>query len=239
MVLAHGLLGFDEIRVGPLRRLYFKDIPVRLGLAGVEVHRPTVAMAGSISARAAQLAARVRAIPAPRVCIVAHSMGGLDARYAIAHCGLDGKVAALVTIGTPHRGTPIADLGTEMLGEKLGLRRAFSLVGLKLEAFYDLTSTRMEAFNRETADHRRTVYASVVAAMPDPKRVHPLLLPSYLYLRERIGANDGLVPRDSQRWGDVLAEVEADHWAQVGWSRRFDAAALYERIIQELRGWGF
>lgn len=43
-----------------------------------------------------------------------------------------------------------------------------------------------------------------------------------------------LVPRSSQIWGELLAEVEADHWAQVGWSSHFDAAALYGELLQEL-----
>jgi len=37
----------------------------------------------------------------------------------------------------------------------------------------------------------------------------------------------------------VLREVEADHWAQVGWSLRFDAVGLYEEILRELAGLGF
>ena len=51
--------------------------------------------------------------------------------------------------------------------------------------------------------------------------------------------SDGIVPATSQRWGQVLREVEADHWAQVGWSLRFDAVALYEEILRELAVLGF
>ena len=58
-------------------------------------------------------------------------------------------------------------------------------------------------------------------------------------LTRRAGPNDGLVPASSQRWGKVLREVRADHWAQVGWSIRFDAAALYEDILRELAALGF
>ena len=62
--------------------------------------------------RGEQLAAAIlRQVPgAEREHIIAHSMGGLDARHAIAHVpGLAGRVATLVTIGTPHRGSPVAD----------------------------------------------------------------------------------------------------------------------------------
>jgi hypothetical protein len=65
-----------------------------------------------------------------------------------------------------------------------------------------------------------------------------VLLPSYLWLGERSGSNDGLVPAESQRWGEVLREIDADHFAQIGWSRRFDAAGLYAEILAELRARG-
>jgi triacylglycerol esterase/lipase EstA (alpha/beta hydrolase family) len=48
------------------------------------------------------------------------------------------------------------------------------------------------------------------------------------------GLNDGLVPAESQRWGDVTLEVDADHWAQIGWSGRFDVRGLYRDIARDL-----
>ena len=47
------------------------------------------------------------------------------------------------------------------------------------------------------------------------------------------------MPTASQRWGTVLREIEADHWAQIGWSVRFDAVALYGEILRELAALGF
>ncbi|MFL5263359.1 MAG: esterase/lipase family protein, partial [Anaeromyxobacteraceae bacterium] len=194
---------------------------------------------GSIAARAEALAACVRALDAPRVNIVAHSMGGLDARLAIARLGLAGRVASLTTIGTPHRGTPLADLGTSLLGERLGLRRTLEHLGVAVDAFYDLTTERMAAFNAAVPDVRGVAYASVVGVARARRRTNPLLLPGWIYLRAAAGENDGLVPAASQPWGELLGEVDADHWAQIGWSKHFDAAALYERLLAELRGRGF
>ena len=57
--------------------------------------------------------------------------------------------------------------------------------------------------------------------------VHALLAPGFAYLNRRAGGNDGMVPAASQRWGNVLDEVHADHWAQIGWSRGFDAKSFY------------
>jgi triacylglycerol esterase/lipase EstA (alpha/beta hydrolase family) len=48
---------------------------------------------------------------AERVDIVAHSLGGMVARYYIERLGGDAHTHRLVTIGSPHRGTAIAHFG--------------------------------------------------------------------------------------------------------------------------------
>ena len=45
----------------------------------------------------------------PQVDIIAHSMGGIIARYFIQNGGGDGKVRHLITLGTPHQGTRLSD----------------------------------------------------------------------------------------------------------------------------------
>ena len=74
---------------------------------GFKTHEPATNFAGSLSARAGDLKARLHAVPSSEtIHIIAHSMGGLDARFAISRLGLAGKVVSLVTIGTPHRDGP-------------------------------------------------------------------------------------------------------------------------------------
>jgi triacylglycerol lipase len=237
VVLLHGLLGFDELVLGPTRVAYFRGLTERLRRVGADVHRPRVSRTAAIAARGAQLAARIEALPAKRVNVIAHSMGGLDARWAIARLGLAERVASLVTIGTPHRGSPLADLGAG-LGEKLGVRRVLDGLGMDVAAFQDLTTPRMAAFNRKVRDARGVWYASVVAHA-DGWSTSPLLWATHRYLSARAGPNDGLVPLASQAWGEVLLKLEADHFAQIGWSLRFDAAELFEEILRELRARGF
>jgi triacylglycerol lipase len=237
VVLAHGLFGFDEVAVAGVRHHYFHGLPARLERHAPAVHRPCVSGAGTVVDRAEQLAACIRALPYRRVNVIAHSMGGLDARYAIARLGLQSRIASLTTIGTPHLGTPLADAGLA-LGERLGVCRALQRLGMDLGAFYDLTTARMAEFNRAVPDMPCVAYASVVGVAPARRWTSPLLVPGYLYLRGRSGENDGLVPADSQRWGEVLFEIEADHWAQIGWSRHFDAGDFYTQLLWELRGRG-
>jgi len=239
VVLAHGILGFDEVRLGPGKAEYWRGIPARLRRLGADVRVARVPMVASVAARAEELARAVRSLDAPKVNIIAHSMGGLDARYAIARLGLSDRVASLTTVGTPHRGTPLADVGTHVLGEGLMLRRLVSAIGIDAGAFYDLTTSRMLGFNREVKDAARVAYGSYLAKAGSGIGLHPLLLAPHLYLRDRAGENDGLVPVSSQRWGEVLGSVDADHWAQIGWSGKFDAPAFYAEVLRELAGRGF
>jgi hypothetical protein len=39
--------------------------------------------------------------------------------------------------------------------------------------------------------------------------------------------------------GTVLKEIEADHWAQIGWGLRFDARKLFRELMVELRTRGY
>ena len=236
VVLAHGLVGFDEIRIGRARADYFRGVSARLEREGCVVHRCRVTQLASVSARAADLAAFVNELDAPRVNVVAHSMGGLDARYALAKLGVGGKVASLVTVGTPHRGTPLADLGTGLAAR--GVLGALRRIGVNVDGFRDLTTSRMEEFNRAVPDARGVLYGSVVGAPVRHRDVSPILVPTFMWLTDAAGDNDGMVPATSQRWGEVMSEIGADHFAQVGWSHRFDAAEFYAELLRELRARG-
>lgn len=50
------------------------------------------------------------------VDVLAHSMGGLSARWAVEHLGGADYVDDLVTLGTPHRGTNLAYVGAATAG---------------------------------------------------------------------------------------------------------------------------
>src|SRR4051794_7951025 len=76
---------------------------------------PAVSPTASIDRRAAALGdAIAAAFPSGPIHVIAHSMGGLDARAVLARNlrGLaePGRITVLSTVSTPHRGSPIADL---------------------------------------------------------------------------------------------------------------------------------
>lgn len=52
----------------------------------------------------------------PKINIVAHSKGGLIARYYVKKLGGDYWTRKVITLGTPHNGTPMAMLGVATLG---------------------------------------------------------------------------------------------------------------------------
>jgi triacylglycerol lipase len=144
-----------------------------------------------------------------RVVIVAHSMGGLDARHMITHLGMETRVAALVTLSTPHRGSPYADWCFRQLG-RFGAFRVLRAVGLDVGAANDLTTESCARFNERTPDAPGVRYFSVSAARPF-WQITPLLFQPYRVIQPIEGDNDGLVSVRSASWSDHLGTWPADH----------------------------
>jgi len=237
VVLVHGLFGFDRIGIPGARVHYFRGIAEHLAALGCHAHAVRLSPAASVPERAKQLADRIDALGHDRVDIIAHSLGGLDARYALSHLGLAPRVRSLVTVGTPHRGTPLADLAAN--GPLAVARRALTAMGIPMDAVDWLTTKAHCEFNRDVVDAPGVHYACVVGGIRDDATPIGLaIMPIHAYLRRVAGANDGLVPMASQYWGETLAEIEADHFAQIGWKltpgNTFDALGLYAFVISRL-----
>ena len=75
-----------------------------------------------------------------RVVVVAHSMGGLVARYWLGPLGGHRWCRALITLGTPHRGAPKA-LQMLVNGLPLGLFSAITGVLREWPSVYELLPT--------------------------------------------------------------------------------------------------
>jgi triacylglycerol lipase len=234
-VLAHGYFGFERLGPSQLGREYFRGVRRKLEALGYAVYVTRVSPAAGIEVRAAQLAGQIRKLGAQRVNIIAHSMGGLDARLAISKLGLANHVASLTTIGTPHHGTPLADIAL-CFGDWGRVRRMLDSIGMNVDGLYDVSTARMLQFNRSILDVPEVSYGSVIGAVgtASASGVNALLFPGHAILSRRAGANDGVVPASSQRWGRAVAEVEADHWAQIGWFGNFDVESFYVRLAEDL-----
>ncbi|KAF4595311.1 triacylglycerol lipase [Ophiocordyceps camponoti-floridani] len=264
IVLAHGLLGFSELAllpppVPPLQ--YWHGIKQALVAQGCPaVIATSVPPSDSIEQRAAKLAAGIVAAAGERtpVNVIAHSMGGLDARYMISRlsprCRPD--VASLTTIATPHRGSPFADYLLDAQGP-LPLPRLYGLLrsaGLGTQAFEQLTTRYMaDDFNPRTDDDPSVRYFSYGAVAPSPSLLSPFRLPHRI-INEAEGPNDGLVSVESSRWGTYEGTVVGvSHLDLINWSNRlrwtvrewlgvkrnFNAIAFYLAITDRLAKEGF
>ncbi|MDY0042462.1 MAG: alpha/beta fold hydrolase [Desulforhabdus sp.] len=58
-------------------------------------------------------------LPQQRIILIGHSLGGLLARFYVQDRSHAAKLAAVVTLGTPHRGTKLAALGVGKLAKSL------------------------------------------------------------------------------------------------------------------------
>ncbi|KAF7329923.1 Ubiquitin-related modifier 1 [Mycena kentingensis (nom. inval.)] len=122
LVLCHGLYGFDERGPSafPSMRMYYWANVLRIlrDKIGAQVLVTSVPGTGSIPSRAEALHQQLESKARGRgVNFVAHSMGGLDCRHLISHLKPSEYVPlSLMTIGTPHRGSPFMDWCTENIG---------------------------------------------------------------------------------------------------------------------------
>ncbi|MDP2419196.1 MAG: triacylglycerol lipase [Hydrogenophaga sp.] len=107
IVLVHGLLGFDA--VGPVQ--YFYGIPSELRRSGATVYTASVSQSNSTEVRGEQLLRELQALKAKygheKFNLVGHSHGGNTSRYVAGVA--PGLVASVTTVGTPHRGSKVAD----------------------------------------------------------------------------------------------------------------------------------
>ncbi|KAL1622496.1 lipase 2 [Diplodia seriata] len=203
IVLAHGLFGFDELRLaGPhLPGLqYWRGVRDALEANGIEVITTAVPPSGSIEDRGARLAEVIaQQAKGKSVNIIA----GLDSRYMISQLKPPNvDVKSLTTIATPHRGSAFADWMMEQIGGALptfdadNLPKAYSLLKfLKVEtgAFAQLTRKYMqEEFNPNTPDREGVRYYSYGATL-EPERWSSFKQLHDLVAELEKAPNDGLV----------------------------------------------
>ena len=223
IVLQHGFLGVGDFTVGPfcglgpLRLSYFHRIDRAIADRGHPLIVPRVSPAAGIHTRAGQLK---RAIldgldrlgkPKDRVVIVAHSMGGLDARHMVSKLGMADRVSALVTVATPHRGSPFADYVLRHLGERFGGLRLCRAIGLDVQAISDLACDGARRFDDDTPDADGVAYYSVSTARPLGLTA-AILMPSHRVIAAAEGENDGLVSvKSASARGTHLGTWPCDH----------------------------
>lgn len=250
IVLAHGIARFDRPIVDAQRVLggikalfetpgyderptgqYFNGVAEALTAEGFQVHRSNVAWADSVKVRSAQLREYVEHVltdcGAPKVNIIAHSMGGLDARHMMFddrdRGRIHARVASLTTIGTPHRGTAYADAELKTAGDLVDVLKGLAL---NAEGFRDLTRQACARFNEDPAviafedALAQTCELRAYTGRTSRETVMTLLTRPFDVISQAEGPNDGLVSVESALWSRAIETgvwEEVDHMNELAW----------------------
>lgn len=226
------MIGFESIWFPGHRVAFFRGVPKTYRALGLKAVFPRVSNLASIERRAGDLANFIARENLERVILVGASMGGLDARYCTSRLDREGRVCAVVSIGTPHRGSPVAERVLKGRWPGRFLAPATAL---------DLATSSSERFNAEVTDRPGVQYFSYAGVRPRTE-LPVWMRPMGRCVEQAEGANDGLVSERSATWGRFLGSVRADHFELVGWSlglrdkrreRPFNHLELYRSIAAE------
>ncbi len=247
---------------------YWGRIPAELEKNGAQIFYGNHQSADRVEESGKEIAARIREIMEQTGCekvnIIAHSKGGLDARYAIAKLGMDSFVASLTTINTPHRGCEFADYLLRNIGPKQQqmVANAYNAALQKLGdtspdflgSVRDLQADACRKRNEELFEAEKrissTVYVqSVGSCLKKPSGGRFPLNLTNRFVHYFDGANDGLVGRKSFEWGHHFIWLFADgmrgisHGDMIDLNREnfkgFDVREFYVQLVSDLRKRGF
>lgn len=257
LLLVHGI-AFRDVTLG---YEYWGEIPEQLREHGAVVFTGKQEAYAPIEANADTLKQSVAGILAStgseKVNIIAHSRGGLEARYMISRLGMAGSVASLTTISTPHRGSGMADIVMEKIKDKEAASAVINLYSRiigdrnpeSLKSGFQLTTGYMEKFNREVPDIAGIYYQSYGSVISSGYP-NPVWASLYGIMKKSDGENDGLVSESSCRWGNFRGLVTCNgkplvtHADIIGMNfitgeDCFDAPAFFIQVVSELKVMGY
>lgn len=242
---------------------YWGRVPGELLRNGAVIYYGNQQSAASVAVCGRELAERIKNLVEETGCgkvnIIAHSKGGLDARYAVSKCGAADYTASLTTINTPHRGCFFADYLLEKAPE--GVRRflaaryngALRRLGDNspdfLSAVTDLTAKACLTGNENLPDCPSVYYQSVATSMKKARSGRFPLNMSYHLVKHFDGENDGLVSVESALWGNVYAILRPkgkrgiSHGDMIDLNREnfpeFDVREFYVNLVRDLKEKGY
>ncbi|MDR0319889.1 MAG: hypothetical protein LBI28_00155 [Treponema sp.] len=216
VLMIHGA-GFRDKTFGFIN--YWGRIPELFEEQGIAVHYGGTDAWGSIEENARTLKKRINDIlsetKAQKINIIAHSRGGLEARYLISTMNMEHTVASLTTISTPHRGVKIMNIAVDL---PVGLYEFcsffvnvwFKMLGDKKPNFLSSSrqlSERYSVMFNECNPDKEGVYYQSYASMMRFFFSDILFLLSYPLIKLTNGDNDGLCPVESAKWGDFKGVI--------------------------------
>ena len=232
-ILAHGFGGDREMGFG-------NQVAEAIAAAGHQVYKAEVPATDSVAVRGAALAAEVDAFlatsGAASVHIIAHSMGGLDARFVVSTLGFADRVRSVTTISSPHFGTPLADVALGLTESTAQEQQAASdalaqlLAGTILDpaAFErgvrDLTEAVAPAFNAANPDVSGVAYRSfaglsTIGGIENPNAAalctaSGVAVPAPDQLRPLLFLSAPIVTGLDQRPNDGVVPVDSGIWGE-------------------------
>ena len=192
-----------------------------------------------------------------KINIIAHSKGGLDAKYMITKLDMAKHVASLTTLCTPHRGSPVASGIMNMPKPAVKLlaaviNTAYRVLGDKNPDSYNagLELMRVKTPESETMNIADGVMCqSFSANIPkgEEKQDFVMAIPAvFSRFMEKDRATDGLVPRDSAIFGNYKGDCldgSVSHTEIVDFmvnaKKRDKILAFYSELCQDLAKQGF
>jgi len=245
IVFCHGMLAFSMLKMQiPDNLNCFSPLRDILRGRGIPVLFPQVPPTSGVSPRAEQLRDQILHWTNEPVNLIAHSMGGLDARYMIARLGMGDHVASLTTVSTPHGGSYLADWFLANYRQRVPLLLALEALGFNVDGFKDCRPAVCRKFNDENPDNPKVRYFSYGGDVPQ-FRLSPFLRRAWNVLTPVEGPNDGMVSVSSGRWGEYLGSIHADHFAQTPDAtflrdgEDFDSLGFFANLVEELAHRGF
>ena len=157
-----------------------------------------------------ELSAMIQNEHIEKVNIIAHSKGGLEARYLVSCLGCAPWVASITTISTPHNGSKTMDMLLKLPKPLIHFAGFFvncwfRLLGDKTPDFYttchQFTSEYTKDFNQDVVDMSGIFYQSVATVMNSPASDMLMWFPSLIVSLVE-GENDGLVTPESAMYWD-------------------------------------
>lgn len=258
ILLVHGMGARDRKLLG-----YWGRIPKTIEKTGAKVFFGNQDSNGSLEENAKtvkkSLEAALAETGAEKVNIIAHSKGGLEARYLISTLGMADKVASLTTVSTPHNGSETMDVVMKIPAPlmKFGCAIAdlwFRLLGDKKPDTYSclrsFTTAQARKFNEENHDHPDVFYQSFAFVM-DRWSSDPFMGFPYLIVGLFEGENDGLLAPRATEWTNFRGVLrgKGSHCQQVDMYRRrtpvvmdgrkMDITDFYAEIVNGFGEMGF
>lgn len=213
IILVHGLGAKDN-------NFFWGRIPKTLQSKGVDVYLGSSQSWGCIEYNAEQLAKRIDEIlhqtKKEKVNLIAHSKGGVDARYLISTLGYDNRVASLTTVSTPHRGAEIADfIHKKPFIYKAPIQKAIETMvkvfGDKSSQPYkileELQTCAMQEFNKKNPNKKNVYYSSYHSILKNATD-DLTYYASFQYISKIAGPNDGVVSMKSAEWGESFTLIQ-------------------------------